>query len=152
MTYGGNMNLKVLDESFKRYTNNPDAARLILRLTFGGLMLFHGIAKAKHGLAPIMALLESHHLPAFVAWGAYIGEIIAPLMLILGVMTRYAAAIFTFTMLLATWLVMDGKVFALTSQGAWALELQAVYLCGGFSMLFLGGGKYTVLSELSSRR
>lgn len=146
------MTLKKIDEVFHRYTNNPDAAKLILRVVFGGLMLFHGVAKAKHGLGSVVFLLESHHLPGFIAWGSFIGEIIAPLMLILGVMTRYAAAIFTFTMLLATWLVMDGKVFALTSQGAWALELQAVYLCGGFSMLFLGGGKYTVFSELSSRR
>ena len=80
------------------------------------------------------------------------GKIVAPLMLILGVMTRYAAAIFTFTMLFATYLVMDGKVLALTPQGSWALELQAIYLCGGFCMLFLGGGKYSVMSEFSSRR
>lgn len=143
--------LKQLNEVFHRCTNNPDAAKLILRVVFGGLMLFHGVAKAKHGLGAVVFLLESHHLPGFIAWGSFIGEIIAPLMLILGVMTRYAAAIFTFTMLFATYLVMGGKLFALTPQGAWALELQALYLCGGFCMMFLGSGKYTVIPEYSSR-
>lgn len=143
--------LKRIDETFKCYTNNPDAAKLILRVMFGGLMLFHGVAKVKHGIDPVVGLLESHHLPGFIGWGVYIGEVLAPLMLILGLMPRYAAAVFTFTMLLATYLVMDGKVFALTPQGAWALELQALYLCGGFCMMFLGSGKYTVMPEHLSR-
>ena len=70
--------LKQWDEVFHRYTNNPDAAKLILRVVFGGLMLFHGVAKAKHGLGAVVFLLESHHLPGFIAWGSFIGEIIAP--------------------------------------------------------------------------
>lgn len=141
--------LKKFDALFRQYTDNPDAAKLILRLTFGVLMLFHGVAKAMHGIGPVVFLLESHHLPGFIGWGVYLGEIVAPLMMIFGVFTRYAAAVFTFTMLLATYLVMDGKFFTLTPQGSWALELQMLYLCGGLSIVFLGAGKYAVMPESS---
>jgi putative oxidoreductase len=40
-----NTMLKTIDSVFTRYTNHPDFGRLLLRLTFGILMLFHGVAK-----------------------------------------------------------------------------------------------------------
>lgn len=46
-------------------------------------MLFHGIAKLLHGLEGIKGMLASKGLPAFFAYGAYVGEIIAPLLIII---------------------------------------------------------------------
>jgi putative oxidoreductase len=59
-----------------------DTGKLILRLTTAGLILFHGIDKIIHGVAFMNGDLAAHHLPAFVAYGVYVGEVIAPLFLI----------------------------------------------------------------------
>src|SRR5690242_9178736 len=71
-----------------------DAGKLLLRLAVGGLMLFHGVLKLRpgHGLASIKALVIAKALPGFIGYGVYLGEIIAPLLLIAGVATRAAAA------------------------------------------------------------
>ena len=61
---------------------SADTGRLILRLSVGGLMLFHGIAKILHpgSLDFIGGMLNGYSLPAFLAYGVYIGEVLAPLM------------------------------------------------------------------------
>ena len=42
---------------------NADLGKLIIRLTLGGLMLFHGIAKLLNGIGFIEGELASHGLP-----------------------------------------------------------------------------------------
>jgi putative oxidoreductase len=55
--------LNKFDEAFTRYTRHPDFGRLLLRLTFGILMLFHGVAKVNHGVDWISAMLEAKDYP-----------------------------------------------------------------------------------------
>lgn len=124
--------------------SQPDIAKLVLRLTVGVLILFHGIAKLRYGIGPIEGMVMAKGLPAFVAWGVYIGEIVAPLMLIVGVQVRVAAAIVAFNMLVAIWLAHLGDVFALTDHGGYSLELQFLFLVSAVSLVLLGGGKYGV--------
>ena len=57
---------------------NLDTGLLILRLTLGILMLFHGIAKITNGVGGIEGMLTSKGLPAFLAYGVYVGEVIVP--------------------------------------------------------------------------
>ncbi len=72
--------------------DNADLGKLIVRLTLGGLLLFHGIAKLLNGIGFIEGQLASHGLPTILAYGVYIGgEVIAPLMVILGYQTRIGA-------------------------------------------------------------
>lgn len=127
-------------------TNHPDFGRLLLRLTFGVLVLFHGVAKINHGVDWISAMLEAKGLPGFIAYGVYIGEIIAPIMIIVGWMTRPAAFVFAFNLLVATLLVGMGKIFTLTDVGAWGLENKALYFLGGLCIMFLGAGKYKLFA------
>ena len=108
--------------------NNPDTGKLVLRLTLGLLMLLHGISKLQHGVGWISGELASHNLPGFLAYGVFIGEIIAPLMVILGVHTRIGAVLIAGNMLVAIVLVHMGEVFALSKTGGWALELQGFFL------------------------
>lgn len=128
--------------SFNEYTNHPDFGRLLLRLTFGVLMLFHGVAKLRHGVDWIYYMLQSLHIPGFVAYGVFIGEIISPVLLILGFYTRPVALIYSFNILIATLLVGLGSFFTLTEVGAWGLESEALYFMGGMCIMFLGAGKY----------
>lgn len=124
--------------------NQPDIAKLLLRLVLGVLMLFHGYGKLIHGIGPIEAMLAAKGLPAFLALGVYIGEIVAPLMLIAGVQVRLAALLVTVNMVVAIVLAHLGDVFALSAQGGWQLELQGFYLFTAVALILLGGGKYGV--------
>lgn len=48
---------------FTRLTDYPDTGLLLLRLTFGILMLFHGVAKIEHGVNWIISMLQDAGLP-----------------------------------------------------------------------------------------
>ncbi|MEC7816727.1 MAG: DoxX family protein [Pseudomonadota bacterium] len=122
--------------------DNADMGKLIIRLTLGGLMLFHGIAKLINGIGFIEGQLASHGLPAFLAFGVYIGEIVAPLMVILGYQTRIGALIIVFNMIVAIALVHGHQLLSLGSNGGWALELQGFFLFTAIALMFLGPGKY----------
>jgi len=48
--------------------NQPDIAKLLLRLSVGILMLFHGIHKMIHGIGGIKSLTVNAGLPEFFAY------------------------------------------------------------------------------------
>jgi len=123
---------------------NNDLGLLILRLTLGGLMLFHGIAKMVHGIEGIQSMLSNKGLPSFFAHGVYVGEVIVPLLLILGFRTRLAALVFAFNMLVAMLLAHSGDIFSLSKHGGWAVELIALFLFGAIALFFTGSGKHAI--------
>ena len=126
---------------------SKDTAKLILRLTIGILVLFHGIAKIQNpgSIDFIQGLLQAKHLPGFIAYGIYVGEVVAPLMLIVGFRTRFAAGIIAFTLLMAVFLAHLDQLFALAKMGGgYALELQALYFFGALAIIGLGSGKYAL--------
>ena len=63
-----------------------DLGKLTLRLSLGGLMLFHGFTKLGNSgaLQWIGGQLGAAGLPEFLAYGVYVGEIVAPLMVVRG--------------------------------------------------------------------
>ncbi|KXS53278.1 MAG: putative oxidoreductase [Marinobacter sp. T13-3] len=121
---------------------NTDLGKLLLRLTVGGLLLFHGIAKLFNGLGFIEGLLASHGLPTELAWGVYIGEIVAPLMVILGYQTRIGAVLIVINMIVAIVLAHTNELLALSRSGGLALELQLFFLMNAAAVIFMGPGKY----------
>lgn len=124
--------------------STDDAGKLVLRLSVGILVLLHGIFKLHAGVGFIAGMLEKAGLPAFLSYGVFVGEVLAPLLLIAGVATRAGAAIIVVNMLVAFGLVHMGELFSLTKQGGWALELQGLYLFGALSVMLLGAGRYSV--------
>lgn len=122
--------------------DNADLGKLIIRLTLGGLMLFHGVAKLFHGVGFIEGQLASHGIPAFFAYGVFIGELLAPLMVVLGYQTRIGALLIAFNMLVAIALVHGHELMVLGSNGGWALELQGFFLFTAIALMFLGPGRY----------
>ena len=121
--------------------NNQDLGKLILRLTIGGLMLFHGIDKLINGVGGISSMLDGRGLPGFFAYGVIVGEVVAPLMIIFGWRTRIGALLLAFTMIVAVWLVHPNDFGKLGDHGAWALELQGLFFFGALAILFMGAGK-----------
>jgi putative oxidoreductase len=125
-------------------TNTDDLGKLILRLTIGILFLFHGVAKLMNGVGGIEAMVVARGLPAFFAWGVYIGEVLAPLLLILGLYTRVGALLIVVNMVVAVFLAHGGHLMQLSGNGGWRLELQGMFLFGSVAMALLGAGRFSV--------
>jgi putative oxidoreductase len=121
---------------------SDDIGKLVLRVALGILILLHGVAKITKGVDGIGGMLASHGLPAILAYGVYVGEILAPVLLIVGLFTRPAAAIMAINMLVAIWLVHRKDLGAMSGQGGWALELQGMFLFAAIAVAFMGGGRF----------
>lgn len=120
--------------------------KLILRLTVGILILLHGIFKILNpgSLDFISKQLAGINLPTALAYGVYVGEVIAPLMIILGIFSRFGGFLVFGNMLFALVLAHRSQLLTLTSNGGWALELQVFYLFSGLAILFLGSGRMAI--------
>lgn len=123
-------------------STSDDLGKLVLRLTVGVLVLLHGIAKLMNGIGGIEAMLTANGWPAFFAWGVYVGEVLAPVLLILGIYTRPAALLVAINMVVAIALAHSSQIAALSKSGGWAIELQAMFLFSAIALIFLGAGRY----------
>lgn len=125
---------------------NADIGLLIIRLSVGGLMLFHGVAKIMHpgSLEFIGGMLGSYGLPAILSYGVFVGEIIAPLMVIIGYKARIGGLLIAINMVVALLLAHTGDFFTLTEHGGWSIELQMFYLLSAIAIVFLGSGSQAV--------
>jgi putative oxidoreductase len=121
-----------------------DSGKLVLRVVLGALILLHGIAKLKNGLGPIEGMLAAHGLPAFLAYGSLLGEVVAPLMVLAGFHARIGAAIIAINMLFAFGLAHMAQLGQLNEQGGWAMELQGMFLFGAIAIVLLGPGRYAI--------
>lgn len=125
---------------------NNDLGLLILRISLGLLMLLHGIAKLTHGIDFLSGMFQNLGLPSFFAYSVYIGEIVAPILLIIGYRTRLVAIVFALTMIVAVAMAHASDLFTLSETGGWAVELQGLYFLGAVALFFTGGGKLAVSS------
>jgi putative oxidoreductase len=123
---------------------NEGIGKLILRVALGGMILVHGISKLSGGIGFITGTVTAAGLPAFFAYGVYVGEVLAPLLLIAGFYSRIAAAVIGVNMLFAIGLVHGAELFALNQSGGWAIELQAMFLFTAVALALLGPGHYRI--------
>ena len=121
-----------------------DIGKLILRLVLGISVLLHGIAKLTGGIGFITSVVAKAGLPSFVAYGVYLGEVIAPLLVILGWYSRAGAVLIALNMVFAIALVHSGQLFALGQSGGWALELQGMFLFTAVAVALLGPGRFSL--------
>ena len=94
-----------------------DVGLFLLRLALGGILLFHGIFKLTHGVEWIKQPLGTLGLPGFLAYGTYVAEVVAPLLLMLGLWARIAALVVAFDMLMAIALVLRPRIFTINEMG-----------------------------------
>lgn len=119
-------------------------AKLLLRLSAGGMMLPHGIAKIQGGIAFIQKVVVGAGFPEFFSYGIFVGEVLAPILLIIGYKTKWAAYIITFNMFMAIVLVHSGDIFKLSPYGAWGIETPMFYIITALSIALLGAGKFSI--------
>ena len=136
--------VKSLLSAVNKMLSHDDVGKLLLRLAVGGLMLFHGLHKLFAGVDGISGMLVAKGLPGFIAYGVLVGEVVAPCLLILGILTRPAALVLAFTMIVAWLMVGLDETFALDKVGAWAIESLVYFFIGSLAIAFLGAGRFAL--------
>lgn len=134
---------------------------LFLRVAIGAMMLVgHGLPKI-HAYAalrdgwPVPDFFPLYFMSPAVSLMATIGaEVVASACLILGLMTRPAAFVFCFTMVVAAFDVCGAQpLFAMPATGK---ELAVLYLVPGLMILLTGAGAWSldagILRENKRRR
>lgn len=125
---------------------NADNAKRLLSVGLGVLLLFHGVDKLFNGIDGIIGMINGLGLPyeqytQYLAYGVYVGEVLAPIMLIIGRYVRIAGILIVVNMLVAIVLTSSENIFALGEQGEWAIELPMLYLIMGLTLAIWGQGK-----------
>jgi putative oxidoreductase len=109
----------------------------------------HGVSKLLNpgALDFIGGQLAGHGLPQFIAYGVFLGEVLGPALVIVGLYARVGALLMVVNMVFAIVLVHSGELFMLTQNGGWQLELQGLFLFGALAIVFLGSGRMAVRQD-----
>lgn len=121
-----------------------DTGKLLLRAVLSILILFHGVSKLIGGAGFITGLVTKAGLPASLGYLVYVGEVLAPLLVLFGIWARIGALIIVGNMIVAILLVHTGDIFKINQTGGWQLELQGMFLVAAIAVSFLGAGRYSV--------
>jgi len=118
---------------------NTDLGLLILRIGMSGLMLTHGIDK-------LLAFIDGNTAVAGNPLGVgtlitsilvIIGEVVGPILVLIGFKTRIGALLTAITMAVAAFIVHGGDPLA-------KKELALLYLFGFLAIAIMGAGKLSV--------
>lgn len=72
------------------------------------------------------------------------GEVIAPILVILGWYSRIGAAVTAINMIFAIALVHGAELVSLQKTGGWALELQGMFLFTAVAVALIGPGRFSL--------
>jgi putative oxidoreductase len=124
--------------------NREDLGKLVLRVALGSIVLFHGVFKLQHGVTWIEQPLAAVGLPGFLAYGVYLAEVVAPILLFLGYQARLAALVIVVDMVMAMVLVLRPMIFTVKERGGggWGVELEGLILLTAVAVFLLGSGRY----------
>ena len=92
----------------------------------------------------MLDVVEKAGLPDPFGYLVYVGEVLAPLLVVLGIWTRAAALVIAINMIFAILLVHTGQLLQMSPEGGWALELQGLYLVVPIAIALLGAGRYSI--------
>lgn len=104
------------------------AGLLLLRTYLAAATLLHGISKLQNGIEGIQGMVTASGLPALFAYGVLLGEVVAPALLLVGLLVTPAALVIAFNMVVAILLAHSGQILSLGKSGGWAIELQMFFL------------------------
>jgi putative oxidoreductase len=121
-----------------------DLGKLIVRLTVAVLTAFHGVGELGQGLAPVKHAYVTHGIPEGLAATIYLGHLVGPALVILGLFTRLGAFLIALQAFIIILLVHLGELFLLTPNGGYKLELQTFYLFTAIAVTLFGAGRYSL--------
>jgi putative oxidoreductase len=123
--------------------NNTNHAQLLLRLSLGIILLFHGLLKIFVFTIPgTVGFFESIGLLAIIAYLTIFGEVVGGAAIIIGLYTRLASILSLPILLGATWAHLgNGWVFS-NQGGGWEFPLLLVVLAIVVAMQ--GSGSFAI--------
>ena len=125
-------------------TTLDDLGKFILRVTVAGLLLFHGLSKVQNGIGFVEQMVVENGLPVILAYGVYIGEVVAPLLIIVGFWSRPAALIVAFDLAGAILMAKPTDVTKVTPGGAWGVEVEMFFILTALAIACLGAGRIAI--------
>lgn len=127
--------------------SSEDVGKLLLRVLVGGLLLLHGFHKLVNGPGDVASIMAGHGIPGFLAYAVYLGEVLGPLLMLLGVYARIGALLVVANMLVAVLATRGFNLWHLNEHGGWGIELEAFYGCGALCVALLGAGTYSAAGK-----
>jgi putative oxidoreductase len=124
------------------FWTNSDLGLLIIRVTLGGIIFFHGFHKLTHGLDEQIGDLVSGGLPGQLIYFVYVSEVLAPVLIVLGVLTRLSSVSIIATMIVVFYVL--PFPIGLDAHGALTIESQLFFLLLPIALFFTGPGRYTL--------
>lgn len=118
---------------------NYDIGLLILRIGVAGLMLTHGVPKFLAFIGGDLSVVgDPIGIGALLSTVlVLLGELVAPVLIIIGIKTRFAAVAAAITMAIAAFVVHGGDPVA-------KKEMALLYLIGFVAIAFMGAGSISV--------
>ena len=115
---------------------------VLLRLAVGLMLLVAGVQKAFNldQLGEFSGAMAAINLPPQAVYVVFLFEIIAPLMVILGVLSRLAAGFIIVYMLIAIFAISFDNILILIPGRGHALEAEFIYLLASLAICCLGSG------------
>ena len=133
---------------FNFIPRSADTALLVLRLWFGGALLWlHGWDKLVNFSKYSGQFLNFFGLGQGTSLGlAIVGELVCSALLVLGLYTRVAALGAGFTMGVAFWMVHGTRL-----SGPQSGEMAFLYLGAFLTLFFAGAGKFSVDAKIGAK-
>jgi putative oxidoreductase len=122
------------------FWTSSDVGALILRVTLGGVIFMHGFNKVIHGIDEQIQVLASNGIPGQFMLFVYISEVLAPALIVLGILTRLSSLSIIVTMIIVFY-VLPFPV-GLDEHGALTIESQLFFLLLPAAIFFIGPGRY----------
>ena len=125
-------------------------AALTLRITLGAMFIAHALLKVFVFTLPgTVQFFESLGLPGSLAYVTFAAELVGGAMLVLGIGTRWVAALLIPVLLGAVWVhAPNGWLFS-APKGGW--EYPAFLSVAAFVQALLGDGAYALSSVLKAK-
>lgn len=120
---------------------------LLLRVSIAFTMLIYGISKFISGIDFISDLIAQYGLPSFLGYGVFVGEIIAPVLIIIGYRTKLAGLVFAINCFVAVIMVQIPNLLKLNEFGGWEIGPLFIYITFGIALFFTGAGKYSLATK-----
>ena len=136
----------------KLLQTEPQWISLILRLTLLITFLPHGIQKMRDYGGMIDILHSAYSLPTIIAALVPLIEFFAPILLLIGLGTRPAAALIIIIMLGAIPYHLDHGFFMnwFGSQGGEGYQFHVLAIGAAAALFMLGGGKYSLDDRITN--
>ena len=126
-------------------------AALVLRVALGAMFVAHALLKVVVFTLPgTVQFFESQGLPGGLAYATVAVELVGGTLLVLGVGTRWIAALLIPVLLGATWVHAPNGWLFTSPNGGW--EYPAFLTLAAVAQVLLGDGAYTLSSVFNPRQ